>query len=82
MQAKNWWNHGKDQEERDLIRNQVISAMTAVEKEKKWPISSLFDDVYAELPRHLQEQKAELKEFIEAHPEAYPSLDQHLPWKD
>lgn len=82
LQANKWWDQAREEQERSSIRKRVIEAMTAAEREMKPPVSAMFDDVYAELPWHLQEQKAYLRDLLERHPEDFPQLPRHLPWKD
>jgi 2-oxoisovalerate dehydrogenase E1 component alpha subunit len=82
LEDKKWWSKEQEDEERKAIRKQVINAMLEAEKEKKPPVSAMFDDVYEELPWHLQEQKAELKSLLQEHPQSFPHLDQYLPWKE
>ena len=36
-------------------------------------VAHMFDDVYAEIPRHLQEQAEEVKRHIAKYPEHYNS---------
>lgn len=82
LQNKNWWSKEIEEEQRATIRKQVIDAMLQAEKEKKPPVSAMFDDVYEELSVPLQEQKAELKSLLEECPQDFSQLKYHLPWKD
>lgn len=83
LEHKKWWNKEKDEHEfTKNIRDQVIKEMTFAEKEKKPPISDMFDDVYDTLPPDLKEQKAELKALLEERPQDFSQINQHLPWKD
>ena len=60
----------------------ILKSMEQAELQLKPPISEMFEDVYDTVPRHLQEQRDELKRAIEEHPEYFPTLKKHLPWKD
>ena len=67
---RGWWDEERDTELRDQMRVDVISALETAEKKPLFGIESLFDEVYDDVPRHLQEQQEELR----AHLEKYPSL--------
>jgi TPP-dependent pyruvate/acetoin dehydrogenase alpha subunit len=42
------------------LTTELDAAVVMAESAARPPVSSLFDDVYAELPRHLREQAAQL----------------------
>ena len=50
----------------------MVKALNAAQNEPKPPLSCMFTDVYADMPWHLQEQQAEVAEFVKAHPEMLP----------
>ena len=47
---------------------QVVDALSAAQKEAKPALSDMFSDVYAEMPWHLEEQRAEALEHAKRHP--------------
>jgi 2-oxoisovalerate dehydrogenase E1 component alpha subunit len=51
---------------------QVIKALQVAQDAPKAPLSDMFTDVYDQLPLHLQEQRAELFDFVSRHPDACP----------
>uniref|UniRef100_A0A6G1SA04 2-oxoisovalerate dehydrogenase subunit alpha n=1 Tax=Aceria tosichella TaxID=561515 RepID=A0A6G1SA04_9ACAR len=53
-------------------RANVIEALNWAESIKKLPVSSMFDDVYDELPDSLRRQRDELKEHLEKYGKHYP----------
>ena len=52
---------------------QVVKALDAAQREPKPPLSCMFSDVYADMPWHLQEQQAEVADFVKRHPDMLPS---------
>jgi pyruvate dehydrogenase E1 component alpha subunit len=54
------WNDAREQEMVKDFETRFKQAVVAAEKIEKPSLSSLFDDVYAELPNSLKEQRAEL----------------------
>ena len=57
-----------------MPQTQIITALEDAEAQPKWPVDSLFDDVYEQMPYHLQKQKAELLEHTKHFGSEYPSL--------
>jgi 2-oxoisovalerate dehydrogenase E1 component alpha subunit len=57
----------------NAVRREVIKALEAAQKAPKPPLSALFDDVYAALPPHLQQQKQQVFAHVAAHPDACPA---------
>jgi len=55
----------------------VTAAIHKGSSEKYPSIESLFDDVYDVLPRHLEEQREELREHLKGYSEKYPFLSKH-----
>lgn len=70
------WSESEDNEIRDRAREQVIEAINHAEKQKRLPITTMFDDVYDELPANLRRQRDELERHLELYGEHYP-IDQH-----
>lgn len=57
---------------------QILEAFARAEQRKKPSPVVMFDDVYSELPTHLQRQKDELKQHIAQYGDHYP-LDSFEP---
>lgn len=68
-----WWSEEQDQARQQEHRAAIMAAMKKAEKRPTPPLEELFNDVYAELPWHLQEQQAQARAHILRHPEAYPA---------
>ncbi|OGL43200.1 MAG: pyruvate dehydrogenase (acetyl-transferring) E1 component subunit alpha [Candidatus Schekmanbacteria bacterium RBG_13_48_7] len=62
LQTKRLWDNNKDKTLHDEITQQINDAVKRMEKVLPPPLSSIFEDVYAEMPWHLKEQMHELKE--------------------
>lgn len=69
---ENLWNDEREQTHRQEVREQVIAALNVAERVKKLPVTSMFEDVYAEMPANLERQRRELKEHLEEHGSEYP----------
>jgi 2-oxoisovalerate dehydrogenase E1 component alpha subunit len=66
-----------EDDERDSAKKIVTEALHKCQKYKYPTISSMFDDVYDKLPKHLEEQKAELKQHLKDYGDKYPFLSKH-----
>lgn len=58
---------------RDEEKLNVMRAMEQAERRPKPPLEEMFQDVYHEVPPHLQRQEAELHEHIAKYPDRYES---------
>ncbi len=54
------WNEEKQQALEERIKDEILSTIQEVEKAGPPDVETIFEDVYAELPWNLREQKAEL----------------------
>jgi 2-oxoisovalerate dehydrogenase E1 component alpha subunit len=83
---ENQWNEQQHQDYKKSVKEEgvipecipdvepnsvVLAALKTAEKEKKPPISDLFNDVYDTLPPHLQEQKKELERHFAKYGDKY-----------
>lgn len=71
MEGKGIWDEAKEKELRSDARKSVLDAYRKAEKEKRPPLSSMMEDVYAELTDEQREQSAKLAEIIEKYPNEY-----------
>lgn len=71
LKEQDWMTVDEEATIRDEERIAVLKAMEQAEKRPKPSLDSLFEDVYDELPKHLQEQKAQLQEHIAKYPKKY-----------
>lgn len=67
-----WLDEKEDEEAKEQIRQDVLAALKRSEKVAKPPIEDLVNDVYAEVPKHLELQLDELKQHITKYPDEYP----------
>jgi len=56
---------------KDEERIAVLNAIKQAESRPKPPMESMFEDVYKEIPQHLQKQMAQLKKHIAKNPGKY-----------
>jgi 2-oxoisovalerate dehydrogenase E1 component alpha subunit len=71
LEKKSLWDEEQDKETRIQIRRDILRELAAAEKEKKPPLSTIFDDVYADLSEEQEAQKQELRRLILKYPEEY-----------
>lgn len=74
--ANGLWSEEQQKASLSKARANVIEALNWAERVKKLPISSMFEDVYDQLPANLRRQRDELKEHLEKYGQHYP-LDEH-----
>ena len=75
LENKGLWNEDHERKTRTQIRKDILIEMTAAEKEKKPPLSSIWDDVYAEYSEEQEWQRQEFKRFMLKYPEEYDVRD-------
>ena len=62
------WDDARDEELRSQEHRAVLEALLKAETKPKPPVTEMFDDVYCELPPHLQRQKQQAMEHLQKHP--------------
>lgn len=72
LQSKGWYDEKANKQLIDETRQEVLKQLKAAEKVPVNPIEDIVNDVYSEVPWHLQEQLDNLKKHIRQYPEAYP----------
>lgn len=65
------WDEEKEKAARARIRKDVLKAFAEAEREKKPPLRSMFEDVYAEMTPDTKKQMEELRSVIERYPDEY-----------
>lgn len=70
--ANGLWSEEQEKKNRAEMRAELIKAFNWAEKLKKLPIRSMFEDVYDELPAHIQRQRDELEDHLREFGENYP----------
>jgi pyruvate dehydrogenase E1 component alpha subunit len=68
LEEKKLWDASKDEQLQLQVKEEIIRAVTEAEKFGPPPLESMFEDVYAELPPHLIEQRASLLDYRQRHP--------------
>ena len=71
MEREGLWDESKEQKERSRIRKEVLAAFAKAEKERKPPLRSMFEDVYAELTEEQKEQMVQLRDILMRYPNEY-----------
>lgn len=70
IQRNGWWDESKESAFTKDIQSQIKEAFHTASKIKKPHLEELFNDVYDELPWHLNEQKQELFRLLEEYPDS------------
>ena len=73
---RNLWDEERDKELVKIIENDIKASRKRASEVKKPPIDEMFNDVYDQLPVHLQRQRKDLREHIKRYKDHYP-LDKH-----
>lgn len=69
MMSRGWISEDQDKDLKENERASVLDALLKAErKQKHEPYNSLFDDVYAEVPMHLKDQREDLKKHLVKYP--------------
>ena len=71
LENRGAWNDEMEKEARSKLRKDVLDAFKRAEKEKRAPLKSMFEDVYAELTQEQEEQRQQLREVIDKYPNEY-----------
>jgi 2-oxoisovalerate dehydrogenase E1 component alpha subunit len=66
LERQGQWSEAEQKRAEEEANAEVGRALQAAEAHPPPPPSSLFDDVFAEVPRHLVEQRAELLSYLES----------------
>ena len=76
LEKRGWWDEMREDNLRANERSLVMEAMLNAEKKDKPDPLSMFDDVYEEIPTHLERQKEEMLSHTKKYPNHY-SMDDH-----
>ncbi|MBU2976916.1 thiamine pyrophosphate-dependent dehydrogenase E1 component subunit alpha [Alteromonas sp. C1M14] len=72
LKRKGWLDEDSLAKNESAMRQTVLTALKAAEKEPINPIDDLVTDVFDHVPWHLKEQITALKHHIQKYPDAYP----------
>lgn len=70
LEERKIWDAAKDDALVEETKKEILSAIEEAEKFGPPPVESLFEDVFAEIPPHLQEQKEYLLAYLKRNPRA------------
>ncbi|CAG8950147.1 hypothetical protein HYFRA_00008382 [Hymenoscyphus fraxineus] len=71
LEKKDLWNDDLEAAARKRIRGEVLKAFSEAEREKKPPLSAMFEDVYEEITPEIRAQMGELKDVLDRYPDEY-----------
>jgi len=74
MQAQGWWSPQMEEDLRKTFRKQAVEALNVASGAPKPTYTTLFSDVYDELPWNLREQQEALVEHMDKYPQHYESV--------
>ena len=78
LASKGWLDEEANEKEVEAMRQDVLQELKRVEQVPVCKIDEIVTDVYDEVPWHLKDQLAELKEHISKYPEHYPKTSGRL----
>jgi len=70
--ARGWWDGAREAAARAEFRAEAVAALDEAARAPMPVVSSMFDDVYAEVPWHLKEQREATLAFARRHAELVP----------
>ncbi|XP_072932428.1 2-oxoisovalerate dehydrogenase subunit alpha, mitochondrial isoform X1 [Epargyreus clarus] len=76
LEQKGLWNTDTDKEFAKEARNIVLKTMQEAEKKKRPHWKEMLEDVYYDMPPHIQKQMQQMEKHLKKYGEHYP-LDQH-----
>lgn len=68
LEGKKLWDASKEEQLQMQVKEEIIRAVAEAEKFGPPPVESMFEEVYSEIPPHLQEQKAYLLDYRKRNP--------------
>lgn len=77
MEGLGCWSEDMEEDLRATERENVLRAVRLAEEKEKPDMFSIFEDVYQEMPKALQEQRDRLKRFVKKYPNIYTHDDHH-----
>lgn len=72
LKRKGYWSDDQEKEWKDTSRKEVMAAFARAEKRLKPRWQEMFQDVYDDLPHHLQNQLADMEEHLKTYGAEYP----------
>ncbi|KAL3110731.1 hypothetical protein niasHT_011236 [Heterodera trifolii] len=75
LERRQWWDDAQDKQWVGTVRREVMDSFAKAEKVKKRTPEELFVDVYAEMPKHLKDQQAQLREHLSEFGNEYSQME-------
>ena len=75
LEQEGLWNETQEKEFRTRVRKDILREIKVAEHEKKPPLSSVWDDVYAEYSKEQESQKEELRRLMQKYPAEFDAQD-------
>ena len=72
---KGIWDEEKEEQLRKELRAEILFEFDKADKVLKPTVDSMFDDVFEEIPLHLQQQKKEMRDHVSKYPGEYDESD-------
>lgn len=70
--SRSWWTEDDEKTWKKAARKEVMEEFQKAEQQLKPNPMELFEDVYKEVPKHLQEQRQQMEDHVKSHQEHYP----------
>lgn len=77
MDLNGWWSDAEEDKMKEELRADMMLALETAEKKPMPPLDGLFEDVYDDVPIHLQEQQAAMYDHISKYPAEYSTAGDH-----
>eukprot|EP00471_Norrisiella_sphaerica_P009117 CAMPEP_0184492686 /NCGR_PEP_ID=MMETSP0113_2-20130426/23985_1 /TAXON_ID=91329 /ORGANISM="Norrisiella sphaerica, Strain BC52" /LENGTH=427 /DNA_ID=CAMNT_0026877627 /DNA_START=253 /DNA_END=1536 /DNA_ORIENTATION=+ len=78
LESQQLWDSDQEADLRQSMKKKVKKCMSSAERAQKPPVEALFTDVYAEMPKRLEEQQQDLKRHLKKYASNYDTKDFHV----
>ena len=72
LESKGWWSEKEETQMRSDARKEVMKVLDSAERENKYPLREMVNDVYDTVPQNLEKQYEEIKDFALKNKHFYP----------
>jgi 2-oxoisovalerate dehydrogenase E1 component alpha subunit len=69
---KGWWDSAKDEKQNETAQKLVMDCFHKAEKARRAKPTAMFEEVYDQMPAHLEKQKKEFLAHIKTYKHEYP----------
>jgi pyruvate dehydrogenase E1 component alpha subunit len=70
LSERNLWDDAKDEQLQTEVKEEILAAVEQAEKFGPPDLDTMFEDVFAEMPENLREQRDYIADYLKRHPEA------------